>query len=342
MDRKEYPTLSIVVIGLNEEARLESCLESEVNAEWPQEKKEVIYVDSGSRDKSLEIAKSFKDVRVLELKDPRPNASKGRNLGWRSSKGKLVQFLDGDMELYPSWPGKAWEFLEKNPGVAQVHGEVREKDRENLFHRLFELEWEPYSGEVRISGGAGLYRREVLERLGGFSPHFPVGEEPDLCWRIRNELGMKVWKLSEPMAIHDLDMHSVSEWWKRAEKSGIAYAKVGFKYWKTREPLWKKELMTIMFMGSLLPAAVILSLAVWSIWPIAALLAGFCLLVMRKTFQLRKRAGSLFISFLYSLNVYFAKVPLFVGVLKEVIGRLFRPKADGAGMAGALSGNAKR
>src|ERR1700753_3518935 len=93
------PTLSVVVIGRNEGARLERCLQSVFAIRGWQGAVEVIYVDSGSTDGSCGLARSL-GCRVVELNSERPSAALGRNAGWRMAMAPLILFLDGDTILH--------------------------------------------------------------------------------------------------------------------------------------------------------------------------------------------------------------------------------------------------
>jgi len=89
--------ISFVVIGLNEERMIRACLKSVMECGYPDDRREIIYVDSGSTDRTLEIVQSLHGVKVISLNDPHLNAAKGRNAGWWAAKGEFIQFLDGDM-----------------------------------------------------------------------------------------------------------------------------------------------------------------------------------------------------------------------------------------------------
>src|SRR5947209_8677700 len=95
--------LGVVIIGRNEGQRLVRCLKSlSVNVD------DVVYVDSGSTDGSVEHATKM-GVVVLSLDMSRPfTAARARNEGFatliaRKPKTSVVQFLDGDCELVGSW-----------------------------------------------------------------------------------------------------------------------------------------------------------------------------------------------------------------------------------------------
>jgi glycosyltransferase involved in cell wall biosynthesis len=111
-----------VVIGINTEGTLRACLESITASRYDTGSVTVYYVDGGSRDGSVEIARSVPDVRVIELRDPYPSPGKGRNAGWQAGTGDVVQFLDSDTVLAPDWLSAAVGMLEQDPDVAAVRG----------------------------------------------------------------------------------------------------------------------------------------------------------------------------------------------------------------------------
>lgn len=80
-------SLSIVVIAKNEEQMLKTCLES---IKWADE---IIVVDNGSTDKTLEIAKNF-NTRVVKFDSN--DFSKVRNRGMEEAKGEWVLYVDAD------------------------------------------------------------------------------------------------------------------------------------------------------------------------------------------------------------------------------------------------------
>jgi len=320
---KDPPYLSFVVIGLNEAVHLEACLRSALEASWPEEAREVIYVDSGSTDGSLEIARGL-EVRVLRLEDPRPNAAKGRNLGWKNAKGKLVQFLDGDMEVHPDWPRKGWETLKEHPEAGLVFGHVLEKHPKNLFSRLFELDWGPVrEGPEKVVGGAALYRADALRATGGFDASLGGGEEPELCWRLRNLHGLSAWRVDAPMVTHDLAMTTLRQWWRRAVRDGRSFAAVATRFWGTDDPLWKKHLVNLLLVGTSIPAAFLLSLVLATPLPLLVFLLALGGLIARKAFQWWRRTGDLPLGVLYALHVYLGKFPLALGAWGYLLKRIF-------------------
>jgi len=146
---RDDPSLVVIAIGRNEAARLPACLRSLRLAEVP-----VIYVDSGSRDASVAIAREH-DVRVLELDPARPfSAARARNEGFQLARSLFpdllhVQFIDGDCALCPDWLARACAALEQDAGRAVVIGHLQEEGAtQGMYKRLCAMEWKSAAGEI--------------------------------------------------------------------------------------------------------------------------------------------------------------------------------------------------
>ena len=93
------PLVSIIIAFYNEEEYLERCLESVKNQTY--KNLEVILINDGSTDSSLQIAESFtlffKNVIIRTIKNS--GLSEARNTGLDMMEGEYVTFLDADDEL---------------------------------------------------------------------------------------------------------------------------------------------------------------------------------------------------------------------------------------------------
>ena len=146
-------TIGAVVIGRNEGRRLEVCLRSVAK-----QLQDVVYVDSGSSDGSVDLARSL-GATVVQLSSDDPfTAARARNAGvarLHELDGPIayVQFIDGDCELQPQWVEKARDFLDNNPAVAVVCGRRRERYPEaSRYNRLCDIEWDTPVGPIDSCG----------------------------------------------------------------------------------------------------------------------------------------------------------------------------------------------
>jgi glycosyltransferase involved in cell wall biosynthesis len=255
-------SFAVVVIGRNEGERLRRCLASVV----PQADA-VVYVDSGSTDDSVAIAKqSGAEVVNLDMRQVF-TAARARNAGFDRVKqiaphADFVQFVDGDCEVVPGWLAAAQAFLEAHPGVAAACGRRRERFPErSVYNMLCDIEWNTPVGEARSCGGDVLMRRAALDQVGGYRPDLIAGEEPELCVRLRAQ-GWRIWRLDAEMTLHDAAMTRFAHWWKRTMRSGFAYAHGAHLHGAPPERHWVRETRSAWAWGLGIPLATAFG-AVW-------------------------------------------------------------------------------
>ena len=93
------PLVSICIPAYNIEEYLSQTIESVTKQTY--NKIEVIIVDDGSTDKSLEIAKGYESEKIKVYSQENKGASAARNTAFRYSKGDFIKFLDADDLINP-------------------------------------------------------------------------------------------------------------------------------------------------------------------------------------------------------------------------------------------------
>ncbi|WP_113654016.1 glycosyltransferase family 2 protein [Pedobacter namyangjuensis] len=88
------PLVSIIIPVYNAASHLEQCLQSAVNQTW--KKKEIILVNDGSTDQSIQIAKRYENEYCKIITQENKGAAAARNTGIKHAKGSYIQFLDAD------------------------------------------------------------------------------------------------------------------------------------------------------------------------------------------------------------------------------------------------------
>lgn len=310
--------ISFVVIGYNEGRHIRACLESVRACTLPSDRFEVLYVDGGSTDDSAAQARSVPGVTVLGG-DERRRAAQNRNLGARHARGRYIQFLDGDMVLEPDWPAAGLSFLDAHTDVAVVSGALAEM-QSSLVYRVLELDWNPAEGEADTCGGAAIYRRDAFAHAGGFPEDVTTGEEPLLCWRIRNQVGQKVWYLDRPMARHDLGYRGLRDYWRRCVTNGRAYIEIASRCWNSPDPFWSRNVIR-----NFAWAAVYLALILALVFGPAVVKAGILVLAVavigRLAIKTRLKGHPWSVAVGYAVHCYFAKIPLAWGQLRWLLFR---------------------
>lgn len=105
--------MSIIIPVYNAEKYLAQCLEAVINQTWPN--KEIIIVDDGSTDHSLEVAKNFESTHIKVLSQTNKGASAARNHGYLSSSGDYIKFLDADDLINREMIGRQMAMAGENP-----------------------------------------------------------------------------------------------------------------------------------------------------------------------------------------------------------------------------------
>lgn len=249
-----------VVIGRNEGSRLEVCLRSVLRNVT-----NVVYVDSGSTDGSLSVARDL-GVEILQLDVSRPfTAARARNAGFDrllqlKSDLEFVQFIDGDCELQSTWIQRSVDFLISHPTVAAACGRRRERWPERTrYNRLCDIEWDTPVGTTAACGGDSLVRVAAFKAVTGFDDSLIAGEEPDLCFRMRR-IGWTIERLGGEMTLHDADMSRFRQWWQRNVRSGYATAEAYHRR-GDYEPELRRKVLSNVFWS--LPPGLLLSPLLW-------------------------------------------------------------------------------
>jgi GT2 family glycosyltransferase len=311
--------LTVVVIGLNAAPTLAACLGSIREAVAALGRPApILYVDGGSRDGSPGIARAM-GAEVIQLVTDRPTAAKGRNAGWRAATTPLVQFVDSDTTLEPGWLRHATREIGRDPRIAVLFGQLHEANPTgSVFNEVCGHDWYVPPGDWRMCGGNALFRREALVEVDGSDEALAAGEEADLCWRLRRR-GWRIVCVEALMAHHDLAMKGFRDYWRRAVRSGTAYAEVGARFAGTDDPMWLRETLTHLL---LLPAALALAAVGWRLaggWALAALAALVAARLAWKFRELRGLIPGARQRVRYLAHLTFVRLPLFVGAWRHVL-----------------------
>lgn len=308
----------VVVIGRNEGERLRRCLES-----LGTDTARVVYVDSGSTDGSVELARRL-GAAVVELDLGRPfTAARARNAGFArlvelAPELEYAQFVDGDCEVVPGWLEVSVAFLTDHPDVAAVCGRRRERHPErSVYNRLCDMEWDTPQGEAKACGGDALMRVAAVLAVGGYRESLIAGEEPELCVRLR-AAGWRVWRLGAEMTLHDAAMLRFDQWWRRAVRGGYAFAEGSHLHGAPPERHWVAETRRAWLWGFALPLIALVLLPFSAALSVTVLLA-YPAQIARLALAAPAGGGN---RWLRALHLVASKLPEVLGVLRYARDRL--------------------
>lgn len=303
-----------VVIGRNEGERLRICLASVLPSV-----QQAVYVDSGSTDGSIELAREM-GADVLELNMDAPfTAARARNAGYQrllslNAGLRFVQFVDGDCEVVAGWMQTALGHIEVNPECAVVCGRRRERNpQRSIYNLMCDLEWNTPIGDAKSCGGDALFRVEALVQAGGYRDGLIAGEEPELCLRLRR-MGWRIHRVDHDMTRHDAAITRWTQWWRRTVRGGHAFAEGAWLHGASPERHWVRHTARAMVWGCLFPLIIVLLVVVWG--PLGGL-AGLLYPVQWLRLSIRDHSPRI---------AFFAVIGKFAeaqGVLKFYISKLF-------------------
>ncbi|WP_019039676.1 TIGR04283 family arsenosugar biosynthesis glycosyltransferase [Psychroflexus tropicus] len=168
--------ISIIIPALNEEKVIAEVLEHTL---WLQGHSEIIVVDGGSQDQTLELAKSFEKVNVLQ-------SSKGRaaqmNYGASKATGDIFLFLHADTYLPKTYYNDVNKLLQNTEIVAGSF-----KLKMDNPHPIFKFyQWcSQFNLEFFTYGDHGMFMKaEAFKTIGGFKP-IPFMEDVEIQKRLR-------------------------------------------------------------------------------------------------------------------------------------------------------------
>jgi len=199
--------ISFIVIGKNIQNTIKISLDSILRFVKFNtiESYEIIYVDSDSNDRTLEIAHKYQ-IRIFSISGD-INSAVARNVGAQNSKGEILFFLDGDMELLPDF----FELIFDNKTISLkypfIRGHMREKYYDSNFNFLYikdEILAEEYFYE-HVTGGLMIVEKILWNRLGGMDERLIRNQDLDFGLRM-SRIGYPVLKDNHYWIIH----HTVS------------------------------------------------------------------------------------------------------------------------------------
>jgi GT2 family glycosyltransferase len=224
METSSPPTVSIVIPSRDGATPRDGLVYLDMVLETLAEQRfrdfDVTVVDNGSSDGSVEyLRRGWPEVRVVAL-PANAGFPTAINRGVEASRGRYVALLNNDVELSPDWLELLVAELDRDRGVGFVTGKIMRYDDRDVIeqagHDFFVCgrfepvgldqpdtgQYEERRPTAIVTAAAALYRREALERAGGFDEdYFLYCEDGDACLRmlLAGYTGLYV---PEPKAFH--------------------------------------------------------------------------------------------------------------------------------------------
>jgi len=228
------PTFSIILPIYNAGKTIESCLDSLLRIDFPTERYEVILVDNGSIDGSLEIMRRY-PFRIV--RESVKNSFSARNCGIRNSTGDIIVLTDSDCVVDPGWL-KAFEASFSDNEVMACGGKIVSYPPKNAVE-AYPSKIKAHNNEVSIlesplflpwiDTANAAYRRTVFDELGFFDDiHFDVTGDIDMGWRTSLH-GYKI-EYSERALVQHINRSTLKALMRQYGQYGYASVRLRKKY----------------------------------------------------------------------------------------------------------------
>lgn len=204
------PAIGFVVPAFNAERTIGDTLRSLLSQTL--ERWVAVVVDDGSRDRSVDVAASFKDPRISIVRQANAGVARARNVGLRAIRSETVAFIDADDVIAPRYAERMLAGLSTESEAVACWHSIVGPDLSDLGWtvpvRLDELTAEALCRFNPLAVGAVVARRRALDRLA-----------------TQQELGIPTGQLEAPFRTED---GTLADWghWLRAAKAGLRWSDV--------------------------------------------------------------------------------------------------------------------
>ncbi|MBZ8182200.1 glycosyltransferase [Oscillatoria salina] len=181
--------ISVIIPAYNAQKTIKETIESVLKQTFPDF--ELIIINDGSQDSTLEIIQEIKDPRIRVFSYQNSRQAVSRNRGISRATGEYIAFLDADDLWTPDKLEKQLTALQTNPEAAVAYSWTNWIDESSQFLRrgsYLSFNGYVYPQLLQINflenGSNPLIRREALETVGGFEPSLTPAEDLDLYLRL--------------------------------------------------------------------------------------------------------------------------------------------------------------
>lgn len=216
-NEKNNALISIIILTRNGLSYTKLCIDSilentELNYEF-------IFVDNGSNDGTVQYLSTVKNARIIANKENK-GFSGGCNQGLKIARGKFIVLLNNDTIVTNGWLTRMVWWLEKDPTIGVVGprsnmvlpeqsiNPEQYKASSSLQIEKFATKWSKERAQTgneisRISGFCMFFRKELIDKIGGFDPRFFPGNSEDTDFSIRTRIsGKKLWVANDVFIHH--------------------------------------------------------------------------------------------------------------------------------------------
>jgi glycosyltransferase involved in cell wall biosynthesis len=226
------PKVTIGICVRNGAITLHKAIDSVIAQDYPHELMEIIFVDDGSEDDTLQIIHNYVSkikmtgMKVKIFHHEWKGLGYSRNVVVNNAEGKYIIWIDGDMVLSKDYIKKLVGFMEQHSKVGIAKGKQALTPGKNMLATLEAysrsagrmVDYASDKGRFKALGtGGAIYRRQIFEQVGGFDEELRGYNED---WDLEIRARATGWQLS-----------IVDAYFLDYERLGLTWKGLWNKYW---------------------------------------------------------------------------------------------------------------
>jgi glycosyltransferase involved in cell wall biosynthesis len=186
------PFFSVVISLFNKENHIRSTVESVLNQKY--DNFELIIVNDGSTDKSLEIINTINDNRIRIITTENKGASKSRNTGINAAKAKYIALLDGDDLWDNHYLVNMYNAISSYNDISVFATALAQKYDKKIVPVAYNFKQETlfkthnyFKSSLKysiLSSSSIVFKKEIIENIGDFDSSIVSGQDTDMWIRI--------------------------------------------------------------------------------------------------------------------------------------------------------------
>lgn len=191
---KNFPKVTIIIPAYNEEKTIGETIESVLNLDYPKSQIEIIVVNDGSKDKTLEIAKKYEEKGVIVLSKSNGGKGSAMNYGLKHATGEFIVSLDSDSFVEPDVLKKMLVYFEDENVMAVTSG-MKVQSPKTILEKVQAIEYMfaiflrkifSFLNALTVAPGPfTVFRASVFEKIGSFDEN-NITEDMEIALRIQS------------------------------------------------------------------------------------------------------------------------------------------------------------
>jgi len=197
----------VIISTYNRKDALARCLDSLFNQTYPKERFEIVVVDDGSDDGTSALAGTLLS-KIRYFRQEHKGISAARNLGLKNAGKGIAAFIDDDCIPATDWIEQMARYHDIYPGAKVIQGSIGNFFSDNLW--AVSMQSSIDAGLMRREKGDFIdwiltgnisFKKEVLERAGGFDEELKHCEDYDLAYKLKCK-GEKIYYAPKIFVYH--------------------------------------------------------------------------------------------------------------------------------------------